>query len=82
MRGYFGQLQFETFPMTLRTPQGEVFWALLLSSEHSRVPEDSDSRLFQVLGFTLTLGQSRGATLIPSDALPSPGVNPLEGSPM
>jgi hypothetical protein len=48
--------------MTPRTPQGEVFWALLLSSEHSGVPEDSNSRLFQVLGFTPTLGQSRGAT--------------------
>jgi hypothetical protein len=34
----------------------------LLSSKHSGVPEDSDSRLFQVLGFTPTLGQSRGAT--------------------
>jgi hypothetical protein len=50
--------------MTLRTPQGEVFWALLSSSEHSGVPEDSNSRLFQVLGFTPTLGQSRGATLV------------------
>jgi hypothetical protein len=49
--------------MTPKTPQGEVFWALLLSSEHSGVPEDSHSRLFQVLGFTRTLGQSRGATL-------------------
>jgi hypothetical protein len=49
--------------MTPRTPQGEVFWALLSSSEHSGVPEDSNSRLFQVLGFTPTLGQSRGATL-------------------
>jgi hypothetical protein len=50
--------------MTPRTPQGEVFWALLSSSEHSGVPEDSNSRLFQVLGFTPTLGQSRGATYI------------------
>jgi hypothetical protein len=48
--------------MTPRTPQGEVFWALLSSSKLSGVPEDSDSRLFQVLGFTPTLGQSRGAT--------------------
>jgi hypothetical protein len=35
---------------------------LLLSSEHSRVPEDSKSQIFQVLGFTPTLGQSRVAT--------------------
>jgi hypothetical protein len=40
------------FPMTPRTPQCEVFWALLSSSEHSGVPEDSKSQLFQVLGFT------------------------------
>jgi hypothetical protein len=64
MRGHFGHLNFETFPMTLRTPQGEVFWAFLSSFEHSGVPEDSNSRLFQVLGFTRTLGQSRGATHI------------------
>jgi hypothetical protein len=50
--------------MTPRTPQGEVFCPLLSNSEHSGVPEDSDSRLFQVLGFTPTLGQSRGATQI------------------
>jgi hypothetical protein len=62
MQGHFGHLHFETFSMTPRTSQGEVFWALLLSSEHSRVPEDSNSQLFQVLGFTPTLGQSRGAT--------------------
>jgi hypothetical protein len=49
--------------MTPKTPQGEVFWALMSSSEHSRVPEDSNSRLFEMLGFTPTLGQSRGATV-------------------
>jgi hypothetical protein len=49
--------------MTPRTPQCEVFWALLSSSKHSGVPEDSKSSLFfQVLGFTPTLGQSRVAT--------------------
>jgi hypothetical protein len=36
---------------------------LLSSSEHSGVPEDSKSQLFQVLGFTPTLGQSGVATL-------------------
>jgi hypothetical protein len=51
--------------MTPRTPQCEVFFPLLLSSEHAGVPEDSNSQLFQVLGFTPTLGQSRGATLLP-----------------
>jgi hypothetical protein len=50
--------------MTLRTPQCKVFFLLLLSSEHSGVPEDSESQLFQVLGFTPTLGQSRGATIV------------------
>jgi hypothetical protein len=39
-----------------------VFWALLSSSEHSGVPEDSNPHFFQVLGFTPTLGQSRVAT--------------------
>jgi hypothetical protein len=48
--------------MTPRKPQCEVFWALLSSSEHSGVPEDSKSPTFQVLGFTPTLGQSGVAT--------------------
>ncbi len=63
MRGHFLHLRFKTFPMTPRTPRCEVFWALLLSSEHSGAPEDSKSSLFQVLGFTPALGQSRVATL-------------------
>jgi len=45
--------------MTPRTPQGKVFCPLLSSSKHSGVPEDSNSQLFQVLGFTPTLGQAR-----------------------
>jgi len=49
--------------MTPRTSQWEVFWALLSSFEHSGVPEDLNPHFFQVLGFTLTLGQSRVATL-------------------
>jgi hypothetical protein len=48
--------------MTSRTPQCEVFFPLLSSSEHSGVPEDSKSPLFQVLGFTPTLDQVRVAT--------------------
>jgi hypothetical protein len=48
--------------MTPRTPQGEVFCPLLSSFEHSGVPEDSKSPLFQVLGFTPTLDQVRVAT--------------------
>jgi hypothetical protein len=62
MRGHFRYLRFKTLPMTPRTPQCKVFCPLLLSSEHSGVPEDYNSQLFQVLGFTPTLGQSRGAT--------------------
>jgi hypothetical protein len=62
MRGHFRYLSFKIFPMTLRTPQCEVFCPLLSSSEHSGVPEDSNSQLFQVLGFTPTLGQSGVAT--------------------
>jgi hypothetical protein len=36
--------------MTPITPQFEVFWALLLSSEHSGVPEDSKSSTFPSVG--------------------------------
>jgi hypothetical protein len=48
--------------MTPKTPQCEVFSALLLSSEHSGVREDSKSLTLEVLGFTPTLGQSGVAT--------------------
>jgi hypothetical protein len=65
MRGHFRYLRFKTFSMTPRTPQCEVFWAFLLSSKHSGVPEDSNPHFFQVLGFTPTLGQSRVATSCP-----------------
>jgi hypothetical protein len=44
--------------MTLKTPQCEVFWALLSNSKHSGVSEDSKSPTLEVLGFTPTLGQS------------------------
>jgi hypothetical protein len=50
--------------MTPRTTQCEVFWALLLDSKHSGVPEDSKSPTLEVLGFTPTLGQSGVATLL------------------
>jgi hypothetical protein len=50
MRGHFQYLRFKTFPMTLRTPQCKVFWALLLSSKHSGVPEDSKSPTFPSVG--------------------------------
>jgi hypothetical protein len=60
--GHFRYLRFKTFPMTPRTPQCEVFWALLLSSKHSGVQEDSKSPTLEVLGFTPTLGQSGVAT--------------------
>jgi hypothetical protein len=62
MRGHFRYLRFKTFSTTPRTLQCKVFFPLLSSSEHLGVPEDSNSQLFQVLGFTPTLGQSRGAT--------------------
>jgi hypothetical protein len=38
--------------MTLRTPQCQVFWALLSNSKHSGVLEDSKSPTLEVLGFT------------------------------
>ncbi len=65
MRGNFRYLRFKTFSTTPRTPQCEVFCPLLSSSKHSGVPEDSNSQLFQVLGFTPTFGQSGVATQIP-----------------
>jgi hypothetical protein len=64
MRGHFRYLCFKTFPMTPRTPQCEVFWALLSNPKHSGVPEDSKSPTLGVLGFTPTLGQSGVATFI------------------
>jgi hypothetical protein len=49
-RGHFRYLSFKTFPMTSRPPQCEVFFPLLLSSEHSRVPEDSQPPTFPNVG--------------------------------
>jgi len=62
MRGHFRYLRFKTFSMTPRTPQCEMFWALLSNPKHSGVPEDSKSPTLGVLGFTPTLGQSGVAT--------------------
>jgi hypothetical protein len=62
MQGHFRYLRFKTFPMTPRTPQCEVFWALLSNPKHLGVPEDSKSPTLEVLGFTPTLGQSGVAT--------------------
>jgi hypothetical protein len=47
MRGHFGHLNFKTFPMRPRTLKCEDIWPLKLSSEFSRVPEDS---IFPLLG--------------------------------
>jgi len=52
--------------MTPRTPQCEVFWALLSNSKHLGVPEDSKSPTLGVLGFTPTLGQSGVTTTVVS----------------
>jgi hypothetical protein len=62
MRGHFGHLHFKTFPMTPRTLQYKVFWALLSNTKHSGVSKDSKSPTLGVLGFTPTLGQSGVAT--------------------
>ncbi len=50
MRGHFRYLRFKTFPMTPRTPQFEVFFPFLSSSEHSGVPKDSKSSTFPSVG--------------------------------
>jgi hypothetical protein len=50
MRGHFRHLRFKTFPMRLLTPQCEVFFPLLSSSEHSGVPTDSKSPTFPSVG--------------------------------
>jgi hypothetical protein len=62
MRGHFLYLRFKAFSMRPRTPQCEVFWGLLLSSEHSGVSKDSESSLFPSVGLHPQLGQSRVAT--------------------
>jgi hypothetical protein len=62
MRGQFRHLQFKTFLMTLRTPQCEVFWAFNLSSEFSRVLEDSKFPLLGVWASPSHLAQSGVAT--------------------
>jgi len=43
MWGHFKHLHFNTFPMTPRTPQCEVFCPLLSNSKHLGVSEDSKS---------------------------------------
>jgi len=48
--------------MTPRTPQCEVFWALMLNPKHSGVPKDFKSPTLEMLSFTPTLGQSGVAT--------------------
>jgi hypothetical protein len=48
--------------MTPRTPQGEVFFPLLLNSKNSGVLEDSKSPTLGSVSFILTLGQSGVAT--------------------
>jgi hypothetical protein len=50
MRGHFRYLRFNTFLMTPRTPQCEVFCPLLLSSKHSGVPENSQPPTFPSVG--------------------------------
>jgi hypothetical protein len=50
MRGHFRYLRFKTFSMTPSTPQCKVFWALLSSSKHSGVPEDSKLLTFPSVG--------------------------------
>ncbi len=62
MRGHFRYLRFKTFLMTLRTPQCEVFWALLSSSKHSRVPEDSKFPFWECWTSPPHLAQSRVGT--------------------
>jgi len=54
--------------MTTKTPQCEVFWALLLNPKHSGVSEDSKSQTLGVLGFTPTLGQSGVVTMANTQA--------------
>jgi len=62
MRGHFGHLSFKTFPMTPRTPQGEVFSALLSNSKHSGVPKDSKSPTLGVGVSSSHFTQSKVAT--------------------
>ncbi len=65
MRGHFRYLRFETFSMTPRTPQCEVFWPCCRALNIRESRRTPTPHFFQVLGFTLTLGQSRVATYSP-----------------
>jgi hypothetical protein len=65
MRGNFRHLHFNTFPMTPRTPQCEVFWPFNLSTEFSGVPEDSKFPLLGVWVSPSHLAQSGVATDAP-----------------
>jgi len=58
----FEYLIFETFSMTPRTLQCEVFWAFLSSSKHLGVPEDSKSPTLGVGVSSSHLTQSKVAT--------------------
>ncbi len=62
MRGHFRYLSFKTFPMTLRTPQCEVFWPVMSNSKHSGVPEDSKSPTLGVGVSSSHFTQNRVAT--------------------
>jgi len=64
IRGHFRHLHFKAFPTVQRTPQGEVFWPLQLSSEVARAPEDSKFPLLGVWVSSSHLPQSGVATLV------------------
>jgi hypothetical protein len=62
MRGHFGHLHFKTFPMTPRTPQGEVFWPLAIELKIFGSPRGLPIPNLGSVSFILTLGQSGVAT--------------------
>jgi hypothetical protein len=74
MRGHFRYLRFMTFPMTPRKPQCKVFWALLLSSKHSGVPEDSKPPTFPSVGLHPHTWPKWGCDKVPTDIQHGPEV--------
>jgi len=62
MWGHFQYLHFNSFPMTWRTFQGEVFWPLQSNFEVSRVPEDSQVPISGVWVSSLHSSKSGVAT--------------------
>jgi hypothetical protein len=64
IQGHFRQLHFDSFLMTWRTPQGEVFWPLQSNSEDLGVPKDSQVPISRVWMSSSHSSKSGVATIL------------------